>query len=106
MRFIDVMITCPDRACAEAIAKACVGERLAACANITAGVTSLYTWKGEIEQAEEVSLLLKTREALFDVLDARVKTLHPYEVPCIIATEIVRVDAAYAAWMEEVTLPT
>lgn len=103
MQFIDVLITCPDRDSAEAIARACVGERLAACANIGAGVTSLYTWKGKVEQADEIPLLLKTRAALFDALSARVRALHPYEVPCIIATEMVRVDEAYARWMEEVT---
>jgi len=104
MRFVDVMVTCPDRALAETIARACVGERLAACANIGAGISSIYAWKGAIEQADEVPLLLKTRAALFDALSARIRDLHPYEVPCIIATAMVAVEAAYAAWLEDATL--
>lgn len=103
MTFIDVYITCPDRTVAETIARACVTERLAACANIGSPITSLYTWKGVIETAEEIPLFLKTRAALFDKLTARVKSLHPYETPCIIATELVAVDAAYAQWLEEET---
>lgn len=103
MQFIDVLITCPDRACAEAIARACVDARLAACANIGAGVSSIYRWRDEIEQAEEVPLLLKTRASLCDRLGARVRELHPYEVPCIIAFDIVRLDPAYAAWLEAET---
>lgn len=103
MNFIDVLVTCPDRACAEAIARACVEEKLAACANIGPGITSIYRWKGAIEEAEEVPLLLKTRAALFERLSARVIALHPYEVPCVIATELAAVESAYARWLEEAT---
>lgn len=103
MRFIDVHITCPDTVCAETIARACVTERLAACANIGAPVTSLYTWKSALENASESPLHLKTRASLFDALSERIKALHPYETPCIIATELVAVEAAYAAWLEAET---
>ena len=61
MQFIDVLVTCPDRAVAESLARTLLQERLAACANIGAGISSLYWWKGVIEAAEEVPLLLKTR---------------------------------------------
>jgi periplasmic divalent cation tolerance protein len=103
MRFIDVMVTCPDRACAETIARACVEERLAACANIGSGVTSLYRWNGAIETADEILLLLKTREALFTRLSTRIHALHPYEIPCIIATDLTAIDPAYAKWLEAET---
>lgn len=103
MQFIDVYITCPDEAVAETIARACVTERLAACANIGAPLTSLYTWKGALEREPEIPLHLKTRAVLFDQLAARVKALHPYETPCIIATELVAVEADYAAWLEAET---
>lgn len=103
MRFVDVLVTCPDRSVAESVARTCVGERLAACANIGSGVRSIYSWKGTVEQADEIPLLLKTRAALFHALSTRIKALHPYEVPCIIATEMSAVDDAYAAWMEEAT---
>jgi periplasmic divalent cation tolerance protein len=103
MTFIDVYITCPDRSVAETIARACISERLAACANIGSPITSLYTWKGALETAEEIPLHLKTRAALFDKLSFRVKSLHPYETPCIIAIELVAVEADYAAWLEAET---
>jgi periplasmic divalent cation tolerance protein len=103
MSFIDVWVNCPDRATAEAIAEACVDERLAACANIFGPITSIYRWKGAIECADEVPLLLKTRRDLFEKLATKVRALHPYEVPSIIATELPLVDAAYAKWLPEET---
>jgi periplasmic divalent cation tolerance protein len=103
MRFIDVLITCPDRASAETIARACVEERLAACANIGSAIASVYRWKGAVETADEIPLFLKTREALFGPLGERVRALHPYDVPCIVASEITHVDSAYAAWLETET---
>lgn len=103
MTFIDVYITCPDEASATAIARACISERLAACANIGAPVTSLYTWKSVLETTSEIPLHLKTRASLFDALAARVKALHPYETPCIIATDLGAVEAGYAAWLEAET---
>jgi periplasmic divalent cation tolerance protein len=103
MQFIDVLVTCPDRAVADAIGRACVEERLAACANIGGEVCSIYRWRGAVEEASEIQLLLKTRESLFDALAERIRALHPYETPCIIATEIVAIDAAYAAWLDAET---
>lgn len=97
--FLDVWINCPDHDTAERIAEAAVGERLAACANIFAPVSSLYRWKGKVEREDEVPLLLKTRDSLFEELGARVRALHPYEVPAIVATALERIDPAYAAWL-------
>lgn len=103
MQFIDVMVTCPNRACALTIARDLVSERLAACANIGGDITSVYRWQGAIEEATEVTLLLKTRAGLFDQVASRVRALHPYDTPCIIATEIVAIDPDYAAWLEAET---
>ncbi len=103
MQFIDVMITCPDRETALAIGCACVAERLAACANIGGEIISVYRWKGAIEEAGEIALLLKTRAASFDALAARIRALRPYETPCIISTELVAIDPDYAAWLEAET---
>ena len=100
---VDVWVNCPDRETAERIAEACVAARLAACANLLAPVSSIYRWKGAVERAEEVPLLLKTRAALFDRLAARVKALHHYEVPSIVATALPQAEAAYAAWLVEET---
>ena len=102
-RFIDVLITCPDRSSAEGIARACVEERLAACGNIGGEIGSIYRWKGVIETATEVPLFLKTRADLFNRLSAHVKALHPYETPCIVAVDFVNLDEAYARWLEEKT---
>ncbi len=103
VNFIDVLITCPDRKTADAIAHACVAERLAACANIGGPISSVYRWKGAVEEAEEIALFVKTRAALFEKLATRVKSLHPYETPCIVATELAQLDSAYAAWLDAET---
>jgi periplasmic divalent cation tolerance protein len=102
-RLIDVWVNCPDRETAERIADACVEDRLAACANIFAPISSVYRWKGTIERADEVPLLLKTRAALFDALSARVKALHPYEVPSIVAADLPLVEKDYAEWLLQET---
>lgn len=103
MTFIDVLITCPNRQTASRIARVCIEERLAACATIGEAIESIYRWKDQIEEAMEFLLHLKTRASLFDKLSARVKTEHPYEVPCIVATALVAVEPAYAAWLEAET---
>lgn len=103
MKFMDVLVTCPDRTTAEQIAMACVERRLAACANIGNAINSIYRWQGAIETADEIALTLKTRASLFDRLSAQVKALHPYQTPCIIAMELSALDPAYAAWLEAET---
>ena len=101
--FIEVEITCPDAAVAEAVARACIGARLAACANIRPGLHSLYRWQGAVEEASEVALALKTRAALFDAVCEAVSEVHPYEVPAIVAWQLVGVSPAYAAWLRDET---
>lgn len=103
MKFIDVLVTCPSRASAETIARVIVQERLAACANIGSGIGSIYRWNGAIEETDEFPLMLKTRADLFDRLAARVKEMHDYDVPCIVAMELEAVDPAYAKWLEDET---
>lgn len=95
-----VLVNCPpDRA--EAIARAALEARLAACVNILPEVRSLYWWKGKIERDVESTLLLKTRASLVAELTRVVRANHPYEVPEVIALEI-RGDegnAEYLAWL-------
>lgn len=98
-RYIDVWVNCPDREAADRIADACVEARLAACANVLAPIGSVYRWKGAIERAEEVPLVLKTRAELFDEIALAVKRLHPYEVPSIVATELSLVERGYGDWL-------
>lgn len=96
---VTVEITCPDLASATAIAEAALARRLAACANIGAPVTSLYTWAGKAERAAETPLHLKTRAALFEPLAALARALHPYELPCVIAHPVSHASADYRAWV-------
>lgn len=93
------LCTCPDRAGAEAIAQALVEERLAACVNLLPGVTSIYRWDGRIERAEEIQLLIKTSAARLPALAERLRALHPYDVPELIALEAVGGLSEYLNWV-------
>lgn len=98
-----VLTNVPDRATAQAIAHAVVGQRLAACVNVLPAVTSIYRWQGAVEQASEVTLLIKTTQARYAELEAAIKSAHPYEVPEIIASPIVAGLPAYLDWVAEET---
>jgi len=98
-----VLTNLPDRDAAVKLARGLVERRLAACVNVLAGCTSIYRWKGEIENAQEVPVLIKTRSALYEELEAAISELHPYEVPEIIAVPVVRGLAEYLAWVGEGT---
>ena len=91
---------CPDVAVARRIADALVQERLAACVNLLPGVQSVYRWEGRVERAEEVQLLIKTTSMRFDALSARILSLHPDDVPEIIAVRISNGLPAYLDWMQ------
>ncbi len=94
-----ILCTCPDLATAERIAETVVGERLAACANIVPGLTSIYRWHGQVQRDSELLLLIKTREAVYSLLEARIRELHAYQVPEIIALPIQTGSAAYLDWI-------
>lgn len=100
---ILIRINCPDPATAETIAHHAVEASLAACANITTPVRSVYRWAGRIEQGEETVLFLKTRAALFEHVEKMVTRLHPDEVPAIIAIPIERTSAAFGRWLLDET---
>ena len=100
---ISVYIVTADAAEAGRIAEALVGERLAACVNILGPVQSIYRWQGQVERAAEVALIAKSRRARFDDLAARVRELHSYDTPAIVAWPIVAGDAAYLDWIETET---
>ncbi|MEO8206281.1 MAG: divalent-cation tolerance protein CutA [Chthoniobacterales bacterium] len=78
-----------------------VEERLIACGNITSRVTSIYRWKGKISSEIEWAATLKTTEENFPVLSQRLKELHPYDVPEIVAIPVSAVSPDYAAWVTE-----
>ncbi len=98
-----VWVTVPDHETALSIAHAVVDDKLAACANILPGVTSIYTWQGKKEKSQEELLMIKTRSTLVEAIIAKIKSIHPYEVPEIIAMPIAQGNAAYLQWIEEET---
>ncbi len=86
---------------AERLAEELVGRRLAACVNVLPGVRSIYRWKGAIEREEERLLLVKTRADRFEALREAILSLHPYEVPEVVAVPIEAGSAAYLRWLDE-----
>jgi periplasmic divalent cation tolerance protein len=85
------------------IARALVEERLAACANIIGPVRSIYRWRGAIEDEREYLIMVKTRARLYPVLERRVKELHSYEVPEIVAIALAAGSRRYVEWIFEST---
>jgi len=96
---IAVLVTVGAREEAERIAEALVMERLAACVNVLGPITSIYHWQGQVERGQELLLIIKTRAALFGQLEARVKSLHSYQNPEVIALPISAGAAAYLDWL-------
>lgn len=76
-----------------------VTERLAACANLVPGVTSLFWWEGRIQESREVTIILKTRSDLVERLTDRVRELHSYECPCVVALPIVGGNQPFIDWI-------
>ena len=101
--YIAVLVTAPNEEEAAGIAKALVEERLAACANIVPGVRSIYRWEGKVQDDPEVLMVIKTRRELFDKLEKRVRELHPYEVPEVIALDITKGSEPYLGWISQST---
>lgn len=95
---ILVFSTFPDAASARQIARMLVEEHLAACVNILAPMESVYRWKGKVEEATEVLCLVKTTVGRYLLLENRIKQLHPYEVPEIIAVNLQAGLPAYLQW--------
>ena len=100
---IFVYVTTPTPELAKEIAKAVVSQQLAACANIIPLMTSIYRWKGAVEEALETVLIFKTQATLFDRLAKAVKALHPYECSCIIGLPLVAGTSDYLSWIRAET---
>ncbi len=98
-----VFCTCPDEAVALDIARVLVREGLTACVNRIAAVTSVYQWEGELCEASEQLLVIKTTPARYEALEMRLKALHPYEMPEIIAVPVVTGSSPYLAWLAAAT---
>jgi periplasmic divalent cation tolerance protein len=104
MQTLLVLTNCPDQATADTIAQALVGSHLAACVNILAPARSLYRWQDKVEAATEIPLLIKSTATAYAALEARIRELHPYEVPEIIALPVERGLPAYLNWVAAETL--
>ena len=96
---ILVITNFPDRAAAVKLAQALVDRRLAACVNVLAECTSVFRWKGAIENAAEVPVLIKTRAARYEQVEAAIRELHPYDLPDIIAVPVSRGHDEYLQWV-------
>jgi periplasmic divalent cation tolerance protein len=94
-----VLTNLPDRAAAERLADALVGERLAACVNILAPCRSIYRWKGELQHDDEHPVLIKTTAERYAALEQAIRAQHPYELPEIIAVPIERGLPDYLDWV-------
>lgn len=99
-RYGVVLVTAASQAEAEAIAKALLTEKLAACVNITP-VHSFYTWQGKQQSDREWQLIIKTNLNIFSQLAAKIKELHSYEVPEIIALPIIAGTQSYLNWLDK-----
>jgi periplasmic divalent cation tolerance protein len=99
MKPLLVLTNLPDRAAAEKLADALVGERVAACVNILAPCRSVYRWKDAVQHDEEHPVLIKTTEERYAALEAAIRSHHPYELPEVIALPIERGLAAYLEWI-------
>lgn len=100
---IVVLVTAADAEEAARIARALVEERLAACANVVGPIRSIYRWQGAIEDAAEHLIVIKARRGDFAALEARVRALHSYDVPEVLAVPVEAGSAAYLAWLDEAT---
>jgi len=96
-----VLVTVPSREDGERIAEAVVGAALAACVNLVGPIRSIYRWQGAVSRDDEHLLLIKTTRQRYAALEARIKALHSYDVPEVIALPIEMGSAAYLEWLKK-----
>src|SRR5262245_29867588 len=101
--YLSLYITAPSFEVAHIIGHALVEERLSACVNIITGMHSMYRWEGKIETATEVVLIGKSRAAVFAQIEQRVRELHPYDCPCLVAWPIEAAHQPYLDWITKET---
>ena len=101
---ILVITNLPDREAAQRLAGRLVEERLAACVNILAPCESVYRWQGQIENAQEITLLIKTLRAHYSKVEKTIRQCHPYELPEVVAVPITAGLPAYLEWLAAETI--
>ena len=103
MEFCWLYITARDRRQGRKLGRALVEARLAACANVIAGVESFYWWEGRLAADNEVVVIAKTRADLVQAAVERIKAVHSYSVPCVVALPIVAGNPDFLAWLARET---
>ena len=101
--FIEVHTTIDSQEAAQKIAESLVAKRLAACVQISGPITSIYWWQGKMEQAQEWVCTAKTQKQLYSQLEQAIQEVHSYDVPEILATEIVEGLQSYEDWITQET---
>ena len=101
MAAVVVWTALPKRADAERLARKLVAKRLAACSTVAGGGVSFYRWKGKLEKAGEFLLFIKTSRKKFPLVRDFIRSVHPYELPEIIALPVAGGSRAYLRWVEE-----
>ncbi len=101
--FVWIYVTASSRDEALAIGRELVRGRLAACANVIDGLTSVYWWEGDVHEDPEAALVVKTRAGMVDAVTARVKELHSYTCPCVVALPILGGNPDFLAWIRDET---
>lgn len=94
-----VLTNVPDEVIAHAIARNIVERRFAACVNVLPGVRSIYQWEGKVEEASEVTMLIKSTPGRYADLEAAIRAAHPYDIPEIIAVPVTAGLPAYLNWV-------
>ena len=104
-RLSIILVTAPSLDVANQLAHGLVSERLAACVNVLPQVMSTYVWEGQLKQAEEVLLVIKTRRSRYATIEQYVRAHHPYDTPEIVEIPAGRVTRPYRAWVLKETTP-
>jgi periplasmic divalent cation tolerance protein len=99
--YITIFCTSPDLDTARKISEELVQSRLAACCNILPGIQSIYHWENILQQDDELLILIKTRSDIFSEVERKIKDIHPYSVPEIIALPLIHGNVEYLNWMDD-----
>ena len=103
MEAVVIYITAPNEEEGTKIARVLIEERLAGCVNIVKPIRSIYRWHENIEDDTEILMIVKTQKQLFESLENRVRELHSYTIPEIIAVPVFEGSKGYLKWLEDVT---
>ena len=99
--YITIFCTTPDLNTAQKISEELVHNRLAACCNILPGIKSIYHWENKVQQDEELLIIIKSRSDIFSEVERKIKEIHPYSVPEIIALPLINGNIEYLNWMDD-----